>query len=156
MSNILASHYKSAYVRFSDVLLLLLVHRDPSPMNQRVNKQVNNDVNLRIQNLNTVIRHIKSYYQVRPLPPCPVALGKVLPDHYFFFFKDSIVYMCDCIKCQTAAGLCRQKVMIPVSWGLNLSADMTEIMGSWALYFYVHRRDSVSSSLFKLLILIIM
>uniref|UniRef100_A0A673H749 Protein Daple-like n=1 Tax=Sinocyclocheilus rhinocerous TaxID=307959 RepID=A0A673H749_9TELE len=36
---------------------------DPSPMNQRVNKQVNNDVNLRIQNLNTVIRHIKNYYQ---------------------------------------------------------------------------------------------
>uniref|UniRef100_A0A8C1GAB6 Coiled-coil domain containing 88C n=1 Tax=Cyprinus carpio TaxID=7962 RepID=A0A8C1GAB6_CYPCA len=41
----------------------IMTHIDPSPMNQRVNKQVNNDVNLRIQNLNTVIRHIKSYYQ---------------------------------------------------------------------------------------------
>uniref|UniRef100_A0A8C1I396 Coiled-coil domain containing 88C n=1 Tax=Cyprinus carpio carpio TaxID=630221 RepID=A0A8C1I396_CYPCA len=41
----------------------IMTHIDPSPMNQRVNKQVNNDVNLRIQNLNTVIRHIKNYYQ---------------------------------------------------------------------------------------------
>ncbi|XP_052001582.1 protein Daple [Xyrauchen texanus] len=41
----------------------IMTHIDPSPMNQRVNKHVNNDVNLRIQNLNTVIRHIKNYYQ---------------------------------------------------------------------------------------------
>uniref|UniRef100_A0A672SF79 Protein Daple-like n=1 Tax=Sinocyclocheilus grahami TaxID=75366 RepID=A0A672SF79_SINGR len=41
----------------------IMTHIDPSPMNQRVNKQVNNDINLRIQNLNTVIRHIKNYYQ---------------------------------------------------------------------------------------------
>uniref|UniRef100_A0A671QNB2 Protein Daple-like n=1 Tax=Sinocyclocheilus anshuiensis TaxID=1608454 RepID=A0A671QNB2_9TELE len=41
----------------------IMTHIDPSPMNQRVNKQINNDVNLRIQNLNTVIRHIKNYYQ---------------------------------------------------------------------------------------------
>uniref|UniRef100_A0A672SFM7 Protein Daple-like n=1 Tax=Sinocyclocheilus grahami TaxID=75366 RepID=A0A672SFM7_SINGR len=87
----------------------IMTHIDPSPMNQRVNKQVNNDINLRIQNLNTVIRHIKNYYQVRSLPPCPVATRKVLPDHYFFF-KDRFVYVCDCIKCQTAAGLCRHKV----------------------------------------------
>lgn len=124
-------------MRFSNVLVLLLLHRDPSPMNQRVNKQVNNDVNLRIQNLNTVIRHIKNYYQVRSLPPCPVATGKVLPDQYIFFFKDSIVYVCDCIKCQTAAGLCRHKVVIPVSWGLNLSADVTEIVGSGAPYLFI-------------------
>ncbi|KAI2654529.1 Protein Daple [Labeo rohita] len=58
----------------------IMTHIDPSPMNQRVNKQVNNDVNLRIQNLNTVIRHIKNYYQVRSLPPCSDAMGKVLPD----------------------------------------------------------------------------
>ncbi|XP_051502727.1 protein Daple-like isoform X2 [Myxocyprinus asiaticus] len=41
----------------------IMTHIDPSPMNQRVNKHVNNDVNLRIQNLNTVIRQIKNYYQ---------------------------------------------------------------------------------------------
>uniref|UniRef100_A0AAR2L0E9 HOOK N-terminal domain-containing protein n=1 Tax=Pygocentrus nattereri TaxID=42514 RepID=A0AAR2L0E9_PYGNA len=40
-----------------------LSNRDPNPTNHRVNKQVNNDVNLRIQNLSTVIRHIKNYYQ---------------------------------------------------------------------------------------------
>uniref|UniRef100_A0A8C8CIP6 HOOK N-terminal domain-containing protein n=1 Tax=Oncorhynchus tshawytscha TaxID=74940 RepID=A0A8C8CIP6_ONCTS len=42
----------------------IMTHIDPSPTNQRVNKNVNNDVNLRIQNLNIVIRHIKNYYQV--------------------------------------------------------------------------------------------
>uniref|UniRef100_A0A8B9JZ06 Protein Daple n=1 Tax=Astyanax mexicanus TaxID=7994 RepID=A0A8B9JZ06_ASTMX len=40
-----------------------MTHIDPNPTNHRVNKQVNNDVNLRIQNLSTVIRHIKNYYQ---------------------------------------------------------------------------------------------
>ncbi|XDV43500.1 hypothetical protein PO909_011975 [Leuciscus waleckii] len=59
----------------------IMTHIDPSPMNQRVNKQVNNDVNLRIQNLNTVIRHIKNYYQVRSIPSCRVATGK-----YFLVF----------------------------------------------------------------------
>lgn len=75
---------------------------------------------------------------------------------YLNVFKDSIVYVCDCIKCQTAAGLCTHKVMILVSWGLNLSADVAEIVGSWAPYFYLHRRDSITSSLFKRLIRIIM
>uniref|UniRef100_A0A4W4HBU8 Calponin-homology (CH) domain-containing protein n=1 Tax=Electrophorus electricus TaxID=8005 RepID=A0A4W4HBU8_ELEEL len=45
----------------------IMTHIDPSPMNHRLNKQVNNDVSLRIQNLSTVIRHIKSYYQVTSL-----------------------------------------------------------------------------------------
>ncbi len=66
------------------------------------------------------------------------------------------MYVCDCIKCQMAAGLCTHKVVILVSWGLNLSADVAEIVGSGAPYFYPHRRDSMTSSLFKLLILIIM
>uniref|UniRef100_A0A8C8CGA1 HOOK N-terminal domain-containing protein n=1 Tax=Oncorhynchus tshawytscha TaxID=74940 RepID=A0A8C8CGA1_ONCTS len=44
----------------------IMTHIDPSPTNQRVNKNVNNDVNLRIQNLNIVIRHVKNYYQVSP------------------------------------------------------------------------------------------
>ncbi|XP_057200703.1 protein Daple isoform X2 [Triplophysa rosa] len=53
---------------FMDLVDGVFLHKimtqiDPSPMNQRVNKHVNNDVNLRIQNLNTVIRHIKNYYQ---------------------------------------------------------------------------------------------
>ncbi|XP_030641772.1 protein Daple [Chanos chanos] len=55
----------SMFMDLVDGVLLhkIMTHIDPSPSNQRVNKQVNNDVNLRIQNLNTVIRHIKSYYQ---------------------------------------------------------------------------------------------
>uniref|UniRef100_A0A3B3S006 HOOK N-terminal domain-containing protein n=1 Tax=Paramormyrops kingsleyae TaxID=1676925 RepID=A0A3B3S006_9TELE len=44
----------------------IMTHIDPSPTNQRVNKHVNNDVNLRVQNLNVVVRHIKTYYQVGP------------------------------------------------------------------------------------------
>jgi hypothetical protein len=39
--------------------------RDPRPTNQRINKHVNNDVNLRIQNLTILVRSIKTYYQVR-------------------------------------------------------------------------------------------
>uniref|UniRef100_A0A672SFA6 Protein Daple-like n=1 Tax=Sinocyclocheilus grahami TaxID=75366 RepID=A0A672SFA6_SINGR len=57
----------------------IMTHIDPSPMNQRVNKQVNNDINLRIQNLNTVIRHIKNYYQVRSLPPFLVMSNHFIP-----------------------------------------------------------------------------
>lgn len=45
------------------------------------------------------------------------------------FFKDGIVYVCGCIRWQTAAGLCRHRVVILVSWGLNLSADVTVICG---------------------------
>lgn len=41
--------------------------RDPRPSNQRIHKHVNNDVNLRIQNLSVLVRNIKSYYQVRLL-----------------------------------------------------------------------------------------
>uniref|UniRef100_A0A8C0Q1E9 Coiled-coil domain containing 88C n=1 Tax=Canis lupus familiaris TaxID=9615 RepID=A0A8C0Q1E9_CANLF len=37
--------------------------RDPRPTNQRINKHVNNDVNLRIQNLTILVRNIKTYYQ---------------------------------------------------------------------------------------------
>uniref|UniRef100_A0A673HZK3 HOOK N-terminal domain-containing protein n=1 Tax=Sinocyclocheilus rhinocerous TaxID=307959 RepID=A0A673HZK3_9TELE len=73
----------------------IMTHIDPSPMNQRVNKQINNDVNLRIQNLNTVIRHIKNYYQVRSLPPCPIL--KSLYTTLMCFvntFLESILYGC--------------------------------------------------------------
>ncbi|KAF4084003.1 hypothetical protein AMELA_G00123840 [Ameiurus melas] len=41
----------------------IMTHIDPNPTNHRVNKQVNSDVNLRIQNLSTVIRQIRNYYQ---------------------------------------------------------------------------------------------
>ncbi|XP_029453658.1 protein Daple isoform X2 [Rhinatrema bivittatum] len=41
----------------------IMLQIDPRPTNQRVNKHVNNDVNLRIQNLTILVRHIKNYYQ---------------------------------------------------------------------------------------------
>lgn len=46
--------------------------RDPRPTNQRINKHVNNDVNLRIQNLTILVRNIKTYYQVRAGNPVPL------------------------------------------------------------------------------------
>nr|XP_046268208.1 protein Daple isoform X2 [Scatophagus argus] len=53
----------------------IMTHIDPSPTNQRLNKNVNNDVSLRLHNLSVLIRHIRMYYQetlqqliVMPLP----------------------------------------------------------------------------------------
>ncbi|XP_068110682.1 protein Daple isoform X2 [Hyperolius riggenbachi] len=41
----------------------IMLQIDPRPSNQRINKHVNNDMNLRIQNLTILVRHIKNYYQ---------------------------------------------------------------------------------------------
>ncbi|XP_054652615.1 protein Daple [Dunckerocampus dactyliophorus] len=53
----------------------IMTHIDPSPNNQRLNKNVNNDVSLRLHNLTLLTRHIRTYYQdtlqqliVMPLP----------------------------------------------------------------------------------------
>ncbi|XP_043371899.1 protein Daple isoform X2 [Dermochelys coriacea] len=41
----------------------IMLQIDPRPTNQRVNKHIDNDVNLRIQNLTILVRNIKIYYQ---------------------------------------------------------------------------------------------
>ncbi|XP_007575458.1 protein Daple isoform X1 [Poecilia formosa] len=41
----------------------VMTHIDPSPTNQRLNKNVNNDVSLRLYNLTVLTRHIRTYYQ---------------------------------------------------------------------------------------------
>ncbi|XP_072221836.1 protein Daple isoform X1 [Leuresthes tenuis] len=53
----------------------IMTHIDPSPTNQRLNKNVSNDVSLRLHNLTVLTRHIRMYYQetlqqliVMPLP----------------------------------------------------------------------------------------
>ncbi|XP_061842830.1 protein Daple isoform X2 [Nerophis lumbriciformis] len=53
----------------------IMTHIDPSPNNQRLNKNVGNDVSLRLHNLTLLTRHIRTYYQdtlqqliVMPLP----------------------------------------------------------------------------------------
>uniref|UniRef100_A0A673YXU7 Coiled-coil domain containing 88C n=1 Tax=Salmo trutta TaxID=8032 RepID=A0A673YXU7_SALTR len=70
----------------------IMTHIDPSPTNQRVNKNVNNDVNLRIQNLNIVIRHVKNYYQV----------SSVLSIHFLFTHLTHISNrrVCHCFSLQ--------------------------------------------------------
>uniref|UniRef100_A0A3Q2YIR7 HOOK N-terminal domain-containing protein n=1 Tax=Hippocampus comes TaxID=109280 RepID=A0A3Q2YIR7_HIPCM len=42
----------------------IMTQIDPSPNNQRLNKNVNNDVSLRLHNLTLLTRHIRTYYQV--------------------------------------------------------------------------------------------
>lgn len=37
---------------------------NPKSANQRINKKVNNDASLRIQNLSILVKQIKTYYQV--------------------------------------------------------------------------------------------
>uniref|UniRef100_F6ZN32 Coiled-coil domain-containing 88C n=1 Tax=Xenopus tropicalis TaxID=8364 RepID=F6ZN32_XENTR len=53
------------YMELVDGVFLnkIMVQIDPRPSNQRVNKHVNNEVNLRVQNLTILVRHIKAYYQ---------------------------------------------------------------------------------------------
>ncbi|XP_059675495.1 protein Daple [Gavia stellata] len=45
------------------VLNKIMLQIDPRPSNQRVNKHVNNDTYLRVQNLTILVRNIKTYYQ---------------------------------------------------------------------------------------------
>uniref|UniRef100_A0A452SFF4 HOOK N-terminal domain-containing protein n=1 Tax=Ursus americanus TaxID=9643 RepID=A0A452SFF4_URSAM len=56
------------YMDLADGIFLnqIMLQIDPRPSNQRINKHVNNDVNLRIQNLTILVRNIKTYYQVSP------------------------------------------------------------------------------------------
>uniref|UniRef100_A0A8C9UU80 Coiled-coil domain containing 88C n=1 Tax=Spermophilus dauricus TaxID=99837 RepID=A0A8C9UU80_SPEDA len=55
----------SLYMDLVDGILLnqIMLQIDPRPTNQRINRHVNNDVNLRIQNLTILVRSIKTYYQ---------------------------------------------------------------------------------------------
>ncbi|XP_032088972.1 protein Daple isoform X2 [Thamnophis elegans] len=53
------------YMNLADGVFLnkIMLQIDPRPTNQRFNEHVNNDVNLRIQNLTILVRNIKTYYQ---------------------------------------------------------------------------------------------
>ncbi|XP_035183295.1 protein Daple isoform X2 [Oxyura jamaicensis] len=53
------------YMELADGVLLnrIMLQIDPRPTNQRVNKHVNNDTYLRVQNLTILVRNIKTYYQ---------------------------------------------------------------------------------------------
>ncbi|KAM4540673.1 protein Daple isoform 2-T2 [Fundulus diaphanus] len=67
----------SMYMELVDGVFLhkIMTHIDSSPTNQRLNKNVSNDVSLRLYNLTVLTRHIKTFYQetlqqliVMPLP----------------------------------------------------------------------------------------
>lgn len=45
-------------------LFFLSFSSNPKSANQRINKKVNNDASLRIQNLSILVKQIKTYYQV--------------------------------------------------------------------------------------------
>ncbi|XP_026534975.1 protein Daple isoform X2 [Notechis scutatus] len=55
----------TVYMNLADGVFLnkIMLQVDPRPTNQRYNEHVNNDVNLRIQNLTILVRNIKTYYQ---------------------------------------------------------------------------------------------
>ncbi|KAK9409494.1 protein Daple [Crotalus adamanteus] len=55
----------AVYMNLADGVFLnkIMLQVDPRPTNQRFNEPVNNDVNLRIQNLTILVRNIKTYYQ---------------------------------------------------------------------------------------------
>uniref|UniRef100_A0A672TL87 Calponin-homology (CH) domain-containing protein n=2 Tax=Strigops habroptila TaxID=2489341 RepID=A0A672TL87_STRHB len=55
----------SIYMDLVDGVVLnkIMLQIDPRPTNQRVNKHVNNDTYLRVQNLTILVRNIKTYYQ---------------------------------------------------------------------------------------------
>ncbi|XP_014380905.1 protein Daple isoform X2 [Alligator sinensis] len=55
----------SMYMDLVDGVFLnkIMLQIDPRPTNQRVNKHINNDINLRVQNLTILVRNIKTYYQ---------------------------------------------------------------------------------------------
>lgn len=48
---------------------------NPKSANQRINKKVNNDASLRIQNLSILVKQIKTYYQVSNCLLCYVLPG---------------------------------------------------------------------------------
>ncbi|XP_037550950.1 protein Daple [Nematolebias whitei] len=67
----------SMYMELVDGVFLhkIMTHIDPNPTNQRLSKNTNNDVSLRLHNLTVLTRHIRTYYQetlqqliVMPLP----------------------------------------------------------------------------------------
>nr|KAF6499348.1 coiled-coil domain containing 88C [Molossus molossus] len=55
----------AVYMELVDGIILnqIMLQIDPRPTNQRINQHVNNDVNLRIQNLTILVRNIKTFYQ---------------------------------------------------------------------------------------------
>uniref|UniRef100_A0A3B3ZG71 HOOK N-terminal domain-containing protein n=1 Tax=Periophthalmus magnuspinnatus TaxID=409849 RepID=A0A3B3ZG71_9GOBI len=42
----------------------IMTQIDPSPTHQRLSKNINNDVALRLHNLTVLVRHIRTYYQI--------------------------------------------------------------------------------------------
>uniref|UniRef100_A0A8C3KG64 Coiled-coil domain containing 88A n=1 Tax=Calidris pygmaea TaxID=425635 RepID=A0A8C3KG64_9CHAR len=58
------------YVALVDGVFLneVMLQINPKSANQRINKKVNNDASLRIQNLSILVKQIKTYYQVTQLP----------------------------------------------------------------------------------------
>uniref|UniRef100_A0A3Q3GPL2 HOOK N-terminal domain-containing protein n=1 Tax=Labrus bergylta TaxID=56723 RepID=A0A3Q3GPL2_9LABR len=53
----------------------IMTHIDPSPTNQRLNKNVNNDVSLRLHNLTVLTRQIRMYYQSASSADLPFPAG---------------------------------------------------------------------------------
>lgn len=62
---------------FNVVVFFFSFCSNPKSANQRINKKVNNDASLRIQNLSVLVKQIKTYYQVSNCLLCCVLPGLI-------------------------------------------------------------------------------
>uniref|UniRef100_A0A4W3GSF9 Coiled-coil domain containing 88A n=1 Tax=Callorhinchus milii TaxID=7868 RepID=A0A4W3GSF9_CALMI len=100
----------SEYVELVDGFFLsnLMVQINAKSVNQRLNKKVNNDAALRIQNLSTLVQHIKLYYQenlqqliMMSLPNVLVLGRSPLTEHGIEEMKKLLLLLLGCaVQCE--------------------------------------------------------
>ncbi|XP_067845121.1 girdin-like isoform X1 [Heptranchias perlo] len=98
------------YIELVDGIFLsnIMVQINPKSVNQRLNKKVNNDVSLRIQNLSSLVHHIKLYYQetlqqliMMSLPNVLVLSRTPLTEHGIEEMKKLLLLLLGCaVQCE--------------------------------------------------------
>uniref|UniRef100_A0A8C0FE72 Coiled-coil domain containing 88A n=1 Tax=Bubo bubo TaxID=30461 RepID=A0A8C0FE72_BUBBB len=90
------------YVALVDGVFLneVMLQINPKSANQRINKKVNNDASLRIQNLSILVKQIKTYYQenlqqlIMMSLPNVLIIGKNPFSGKFIFNKPNLNFLC--------------------------------------------------------------
>uniref|UniRef100_A0AAX7UB74 HOOK N-terminal domain-containing protein n=1 Tax=Astatotilapia calliptera TaxID=8154 RepID=A0AAX7UB74_ASTCA len=90
----------------------IMTHIDPSPTNQRLNKNVNNDVSLRLHNLTVLTRHIRTYYQDTLQQLIVMPLPNILCILLFDFNPSFSVCVCVCLSVCVSPQCERKEEMI--------------------------------------------
>uniref|UniRef100_A0AAX7VBP2 Coiled-coil domain containing 88C n=1 Tax=Astatotilapia calliptera TaxID=8154 RepID=A0AAX7VBP2_ASTCA len=105
-----AARFQLLPQRSSGVFICL--HSDPSPTNQRLNKNVNNDVSLRLHNLTVLTRHIRTYYQDTLQQLIVMPLPNILCILLFDFNPSFSVCVCVCLSVCVSPQCERKEEMI--------------------------------------------